>query len=79
MTPRSVRPKRWKNGEATASGWAAEQTSCRKPGSVSSSVLHPPPMAWRALDEVHRDSGGGQGDGGGEPVGPAADDDRVGT
>jgi hypothetical protein len=44
VTPRAVRSKRWKKDEARASGCAAEQTSCRKPGSVSSSVRHPPPI-----------------------------------
>src|SRR5579862_8488257 len=43
-TPRAGRSKRRKNGEARASGCAAEQTSCQKPGSVSSSVRHPPPI-----------------------------------
>jgi hypothetical protein len=33
----------------------------------------------RALDDLHRDSGGGQGNRGREPVGPAAHDDRVRT
>jgi hypothetical protein len=33
----------------------------------------------RALDELHRDSGGGQGQRGREAVGPAADDHRVRT
>ena len=31
------------NGDATAIGWIAEQTSCRYPGSVSSAVRAPPP------------------------------------
>ena len=44
-TPRASRSKRWKNGEASASGCTAEQTSCRNPGRVSSSVRQPPPMA----------------------------------
>src|SRR5579863_4619093 len=43
-TPRAGRSKRRKNGEARASGCAAEQTSCQKPGRVSSSVRHPPPI-----------------------------------
>jgi hypothetical protein len=33
-----------KNGEAAASGWTAEQTSCKKPGSVSSAERAPPPI-----------------------------------
>ncbi len=32
-----------KNGEIATIDWMVEQTSCRKPGSVSSSVRHPPP------------------------------------
>ena len=42
-TPRAAGSKRRKNGDASASGCAAEHTSCRKPGSVSSSVRQPPP------------------------------------
>ena len=37
-----------KNGEAAASGWIAEQTSCMKPGSVSSSERTPPPIVSAA-------------------------------
>ena len=37
-----------KNGEATASGTIVEQTSWRKPGSVSSSVRVPPPIVVAA-------------------------------
>ena len=44
VTPRAARSKRWKNGDVTASGCAAEQTSCQKPGRVSSSVRQPPPI-----------------------------------
>ena len=32
-----------RNGEASASGWIAEQTSCTNPGSVSSAERQPPP------------------------------------
>jgi hypothetical protein len=44
-TPRAARSKRWKKDEATARGCAAEQTSCRKPGRVSSWVRQPPPIS----------------------------------
>ena len=37
-----------KNGEATASGWIAEQRSWTNPGSVSSSLRQPPPIACSA-------------------------------
>ena len=37
-----------KTGDAAPIGWIAEQTSCRKPGSVSSAVRAPPPIASRA-------------------------------
>ena len=43
LTPLAAGSKRRKNGDASASGCAAEHTSCRKPGSVSSSVRQPPP------------------------------------
>ena len=33
-----------KNGEPAASGWTAEQTSCRNPGKVSSAERALPPM-----------------------------------
>src|SRR5215213_317021 len=35
-------------GDAIASGWIPEQTSCRKPGSVSSAVRAPPPSSSAA-------------------------------
>ena len=41
---RSRSPKASKNGEARACGCTAEQTSCRKPGRVSSAVRSPPPI-----------------------------------
>src|SRR5688572_19029537 len=34
-----------KNGDIRASGWIAEQTSCTKPGSVSSAERAPPPIS----------------------------------
>ena len=36
--------QRPEKGEPAPRGWMAEQTSWRKPGSVSSSLLNPPPM-----------------------------------
>ena len=42
-TPRAARSRSPKAGEASSSGCTAEQTSWRKPGSVSSAVRHPPP------------------------------------
>ena len=42
-TPRAARSRSRKAGEARSSGCTAEQTSWRKPGSVSSAVRHPPP------------------------------------
>src|SRR5580692_10717025 len=43
LTPKVARSVPVKNGDALASGCTAEQTSCQNPGSVSSSVLQPPP------------------------------------
>ena len=37
-----------KNGDATPSGWIAEQTSWTKPGSVSSAERVPPPTVSAA-------------------------------
>src|ERR1700726_1902458 len=42
--PRRANGSVWKKGEPAASGWIAEKTSWRKPGSVSASVRDPPPM-----------------------------------
>src|SRR3954454_16789651 len=33
-----------KNGEPAASGWTAEQTSCKNPGNVNSAERAPPPI-----------------------------------
>src|SRR5262249_9775206 len=43
LTPPAARLVPVKNGDAAASGWTAEHTSWRNPGSVSSSVRQPPP------------------------------------
>ncbi len=43
--PCAARSSRRKKGEAAASGWIAEQRSWRKPGSVSGSVVSPPPIS----------------------------------
>src|SRR5262249_48390762 len=40
---KSVSDKELKKGDNAAMGWIAEQTSCKKSGNVSSSVLAPPP------------------------------------
>ena len=60
-TPWADRSMSRKTGEATRSGWTAEQTSWRKPGRVSSAVRHPPPGV-RRLEDVDRQSGPGQGE-----------------
>src|SRR5207248_10798856 len=41
-------PKRRNTGEASPSGWIAEQTSCTNPGSVSSAERIPPPIVSAA-------------------------------
>ena len=67
-----------KAGEATRSGWTAEQTSWRKPGSVSSSVRHPPPGWSGGLVDVDDQAGTGQGRARPtSPLGPGAHDDGV--
>ena len=67
----------FRNGEATPSGWIAEQTSCRKPGSVSSSVRTPPPTCSLALQHEHLHARPRQHDRRGQPVRPGADHDRI--
>ena len=47
-TPCSASGSVRKNGEATPSGWIAEQTSWTKPGSVSSAERAPPPTVSAA-------------------------------
>src|SRR6266540_3755972 len=43
--PCSLRVRPLKNGDSAAMGWIAEQTSCTKPGSVSSAERAPPPIS----------------------------------
>ena len=51
-----------RNGDPATSGWTAEQTSCRYPGSVSSRGARAAPERGRALEHQHRASGGRQRD-----------------
>ena len=67
---------RSENGEPTAIGWIAEQWSCSRPGTISSLVRVPPPISSAASSTVTCDAGLARAIGGGQPVGPAADDDR---
>ncbi len=60
-----------------ASGWIAEQTSCRKPGSVSSSVRMPPPIRSDASCTTTSQPCPRERDGGREAVRPRADDDGL--
>ena len=57
-----------KNGDTSTIGWTAEHTSWRKPGTVRSSVRHPPPGSLGTFDHRHRQTGAGQGHRGGQPV-----------
>ena len=66
--PVPARSKARKNGEATAIGCTAEQTSCRKPGSVSSAVRAPPPIVVRGLDDLDLEPGGREDHRSGQPV-----------
>ena len=66
-----------KAGEASRSGWTAEQTSWRKPGSVSSAVRQPPPGLVGGLVDVDGQAGPGQRQRGDQPVGAGADDDGI--
>ena len=47
-TPRAARSIDRKNGEIDVSDMIVEQTSCLKPGSVSSAVRIPPPAVGAA-------------------------------
>ena len=71
----SGRPR--KNGDATPSGWIAEQTSCTNPGSVSSAERVPPPIVSLPSSTRTERPGARQGDGRGQPVGAGADDNGV--
>ncbi len=64
------------NGVSTASGCAAEHSSWISPGSVSSLGARAAAERVGRLEHGDRHAGVGQGEGGSEPVGPAADDDR---
>ena len=66
-----------RNGEASASGWIAEQTSWRKPGSVSSAVRVPPPIVAAASSTSTERPAWASAIAAARPFGPGADDDRV--
>ena len=73
--PRAAASRR--NGEATASGWIAEQTSWTNPGSVSSADRMPPPTRRpRPRPRAPRKPGAREHDRRGEAVRARADDDR---
>ena len=59
-----------KNGDASTRGWTAEQTSWRKPGRVDAIGAAAAPRRLGAFDHRNRETGRGQGDGGGQAVGP---------
>ena len=63
-----------KNGDATPSGWIAEQTSCTKPGSVSSAERAPPPTVSAASSTRTESPARASLDRRGQPVRPRADD-----
>ncbi len=63
-------------GEATAAGYTDENVSWWNPGSVSSCVRTAPPARVGRLQDGDGDARLGQPDGGGQPVGAGADDDR---
>ena len=62
--------KERRNGEATAIGWMAEQTSWWNPGAVSSALRAPPPTESRATGSRERDRRA-------EAIRPRANHDRV--
>jgi len=45
VRPNCAKGKVRKNGDASAMGWTAEQTSCTNPGSVNGLDRAPPPIA----------------------------------
>ena len=76
-TPWAARSMSAKAGEASRSGWTAEQTSWRNPGRVSSAVRQPPPGSSGGLVDVDRQAGPGQVSAATSPLGPGAHDDGV--
>ncbi len=64
-------PKRRKKGDAAAIGCAAEQTSWRNPGSVSSSVRQPPPILWAASSTRTDSPAAARTTAAARPLGPA--------
>ena len=68
-----------KNGEVSASGWTAEQTSWVKPGRVSSADRRPPPIVASRLAQDRAQARPREGDRGREAVGTRSDDDGVGN
>ena len=64
------------SGEAAAIGWNAEQWSCTSPGTSHLRAARPAADRVGRLEHGHVEAGAGQPRRGGEPVGPAADDDR---
>ena len=75
-TPISASGRVRKNGDAGASGWTAEQTSCTKPGSVSSAERAPPPTVSAPRSPAPT-ALPGEGDRRRQPVGPRPHDDCV--
>ena len=76
-SPCSARGSSRRNGDPSAIGCIAEQTSWTKPGRVSSAERIPPPIVSFASSTSTDRPAPREDDGGGEAVGPRADDDRV--
>ena len=77
LEPVLPRSSERRNGEPTAIGWVAEQSSWSRPGTVSSLVRVPPPIVVLGLEHGDLDALAGERHGAGEPVGARADDDGV--
>ena len=77
-TWRASRSMSRKNGDAMRSGWTAEHTSWWNPGSVSSSVRHPPPGTLGALSKTSTERPAGDVTAA-EAVRARTDDDHVGV
>ena len=75
VSPCAPRSTRRENGVSTASGWAGRALVVDQAGERQLAAARPAAERVGGLEHGHLDALGGEGEGGSEPVGPAADDD----
>src|SRR3954470_14234298 len=78
VSPCAPRSTRRENGVSTASGWAGRALVVDQAGERQLAAARPAAERVGGLEHGHLDALGGEGEGGSEPVGPAADDDGAG-